>query len=274
MQAWYSRLDMHKLERLFPLVFLLLLLWLCWRLANVFWWIVAPPQIPVVQSVILGSQKPVMPNIVRFALFDEPGQNPQALQNNLPIQLVGVVLATPSYLSSAVLRIENQGNRYRVGETIAETDMQLSEVYWDKVILIQNGARKEIKFGEKSTTANVAAPSYTLPNANKAADSQQAPASGNVIDSAIEKLHKDREHYLNEMGVAAQAGGLAVTDKTPPAVRARLGLQPGDKVVSVNGQAITAATNEAQLLEQIKKTGQAKIEIQRGDQTMTIQQNF
>ncbi|EPK2779245.1 PDZ domain-containing protein, partial [Acinetobacter baumannii] len=53
-----------------------------------------------------------------------------------------------------------------------------------------------------------------------------------------------------------------------------LGLRPGDRIVSLNGQTVGQGQTDVQLLEQARRAGQVKIEIKRGDQVMTIQQNF
>ena len=278
MQHWLSKFELQKLDKLAPIVFFILLVWLCWRLANLFWWVISPPQTPVIQAVVLGSQQPVMPNIVRFSLFEEQGQNPQAQsQSNSPIKLEGVILASPRYLSSVVLRINDKADRYRVGDKVADTGLELADVYWDRAMLREsNGQTREIKFGEESSTANLAPPSSDVNGQNEQPASQQPAVNENqqAIGGAIQQLQQDREQYLDRMGVQAGGNGFEITERTPPALRARLGLKSGDKILSVNGQQIGAGVNEAQVLEQIKKTGQAKIEIQRGDQMMTIQQNF
>lgn len=292
-QQWLDRFELEKLNKIAPVIFFILMLWLCWRLANLFWWFVAPPKAPIVQTVMLGSQQQRMPNIVRFSLFEEQGQNPQAQQQaDLPVKLEGVVLASPSYLSSAVLRINNNASSYRVGETLDDTNMTLAEIYWDRVFIREgSGQTREVKFGEETSTANLPPSDMSLNNASNRAVTSRSTRSvpstrsnnstsrnndspNRAINQAIEKLKQDREQYLGQMGVNNTQNGLEVTDQTPPALRARLGLKPGDKIVSVNGQNLSSGVNEAQLLEQVRQAGQAKIEIQRGDQTMTIQQSF
>ncbi|MGM7389575.1 PDZ domain-containing protein, partial [Acinetobacter baumannii] len=57
-------------------------------------------------------------------------------------------------------------------------------------------------------------------------------------------------------------------------LRNKLGLRPGDRIVSLNGQTVGQGQTDVQLLEQARRAGQVKIEIKRGDQVMTIQQNF
>ena len=77
------------------------------------------------------------------------------------------------------------------------------------------------------------------------------------------------------MGVSATAGGsFEVTARTPVALRNKLGLQPGDRIMSLNGQTVGQGQTEAQLLEQARHEGQVRLEIKRGDQVMTVQQDF
>ena len=286
-QQWLNRFELEKLNKIAPVIFFILMLWLCWRMANLFWWFVAPTKAPTVQSVVLGSQQQRMPDIVRFSLFEEQGQNPQSQQADLPVKLEGVVLASPRHLSSAVLRVNNNASSYRVGETIEDTNMTLVEVHWDRVFIRESsGQTREVKFGDETSTANLPpsdmglnSSSNRTSNAMPSTQPNHATSRNNrspdrAIDQAIEKLKQDREQYLGQMGVNNTQNGFEVTDQTPPALRARLGLKPGDKVVSVNGQNLSSGVNEAQLLEQVRQAGQAKIEIQRGDQTMTIQQSF
>jgi general secretion pathway protein C len=53
-----------------------------------------------------------------------------------------------------------------------------------------------------------------------------------------------------------------------------VGLRPGDRVISVNGQPLGQPQRDAALIEQVKQQRQVQIQIQRGSQTMTIQQSF
>ena len=77
------------------------------------------------------------------------------------------------------------------------------------------------------------------------------------------------------MGVAATGQGYLVTDAMSAALKNRLGLQTGDKVLSVNGQNVGQnPTQDAQLLRQVQQAGQAQIQVQRGDQVVTVRQSF
>ncbi|CAI3127005.1 MULTISPECIES: type II secretion system protein N [Acinetobacter] len=279
MKVWIEKLQQlqwQKLDRLSVIVFAFLILWLCWKLASLFWWVIAPPQMMQFDRVELGSQQPQIPNISTFSLFNEPSAN--AAQENVNLELQGVIVGYPNRFSSAVIKLDNTADRYRVGETIASTSYQLAEVYWDHVILRQgNGSTRELQF--KGLPNGL----YQPPNpeaspANPPTATQQAPSANSTqeaLGQAIQQMQGNREQYLRDMGVSGSSSeGFEVTERTPTALRNKLGLRPGDRIVSLNGQTVGQGQTDVQLLEQARRAGQVKLEIKRGDQVMTIQQNF
>ena len=141
-----KNIELKQLNRAAPVVLLLLILYLCWKLAALFWLLIAPPQAMQLDRVELGSQQPQIPNIGAFSLFQEVGQSAGVVET-ANIILQGVMVASPSYNSSAVLKINDQVDRYRVGEMLANSGFELAEVHWDRVILRRStGATQEILF--------------------------------------------------------------------------------------------------------------------------------
>lgn len=280
MNQWLEKIQQvnwKQADRIAPLFLVLLILYLCWKLANIFWLLVAPPQVMQLDRVELGSQQPQVPNISSFALFQEAGRT-AAAEDTVNLILQGVVVGYPNQFSSAVIKVNDQSDRYRVGENIAPTSYQLAEVYWDRVVLRQsNGATRELQFKgmENGLDQSIVPPVATtsLPMNNQTTPPMPSQEQ-NALGQAVQKIQEDRDQYLKDMGVNAASGGYEVTARTPAALRSKLGLQPGDRIMSLNGQAVGQGQNDAQLLEQARREGQVKIEIKRGDQVMTIQQNF
>ncbi|OEC89583.1 type II secretion system protein N [Acinetobacter sp. YK3] len=271
-----QQLRWQKLDKLSGLILALLILWLCWKLASLFWWVVAPPQPMQFDRVELGSQQAQVPNISSFALFNEPAA--ASADDNVNLELQGVLLGHPNHLSSAVIKMNDTAERYRVGETVGSTSYQLSEVYWDHVILRQgNGATREVKFkgldnGLYQPAAPVLNNGSSVPPAAAPAPAQNSPQS--ALGQAIQQMQDNREQYLKNMGVSNGGDGYEISDKTPSNLKNTLGLRSGDRILSINGQTVGQGLNEVQLLEQVRREGHAKIEIKRGDQVMTIQQSF
>lgn len=263
-------LNLKQFECIAPLCLMLLILALCWKLAGLFWLWVAPPQVMQMPRVELGSQQPQVPNITNFALFAEQSKNPADDQLNL--QLQGVVVGQPSQFSSAVIKANNVAERYRVGENIEGSAYYLSEVYWDRAILKNNsGQTRELFFQGIDNLDQQIVPPATAPVAAPAVSQEQQ-----ALGQAVQNLQQDREQYLKDLGVNTNntGQGYQVTEQTPAALRSRLGLQAGDQIMSLNGQTIGQGQNDAQLLERARREGQVKIEVKRGDRIITVQQNF
>ena len=275
-----KNIELKQIDRAAPVVLLLLILYLCWKLAALFWLLIAPPQAMQLDRVELGSQQPQIPNIGAFSLFQEVGQSVGAIETT-NIILQGVVVASPSYNSSAVLKINDQVDRYRVGEMLANSGFELAEVYWDRVILRRStGATQEILFKGLENGLNqpivpeTSASSSSMPAMPSNSGMPEQPSPQNEIGRAIQQMQENKDQYLQNMGVSAADGSYEVTSRTPAALRNRLGLRPGDRILSLNGQTLSQGQTEAQLLEQARREGQVKLEIKRGDQVMTIQQDL
>ncbi|MEG0827794.1 MAG: type II secretion system protein N [Acinetobacter sp.] len=280
MNDWVEKiqqLNWKQADRIAPVLLGLLIVYLCWKLANIFWLVLAPPQVMQIERVELGAQQTSVPNISSFALFQETGRT-AAADENINLILQGVVVGYPSQFSSAVIKVNDMADRYRVGENIANSAYQLAEVYWDRIVLRQsNGTIRELKFkGIENGLDQTIVPPVTSPSGSADAQSTETAQNqqSNALGQAVQKIQQDREQYLKEMGVNTAGEGYEVTSNTPAALRTKLGLQPGDRIVSLNGQAVGQGQNDAQLLEQARREGQVKLEIKRGDQVMTIQQNF
>lgn len=123
-----------------------------------------------------------------------------------------------------------------------------------------------------------------LPNPNGMGGGASAKGSNNsgtsnnaqaAIGNAAASLQQNPASYLSQMGVAATGQGYLVTDGMPSGLKNRLGLQTGDKVLSVNGQSVGQnPSQDAQLLQQVQRQGQAQIQVQRGEQVVTVRQSF
>lgn len=278
-----EQISWKKTEHIAPIVLFLLILALCWKLASIFWWVIAPPQVMQPEQVSLGSQQVQVPNISSFSLFNEVGTN-SAADDSVAMVLQGVVVSYPARFSSAVIKVKETAERYQVGDTIEGTSYSVSEVYWDHIVLSQNGSNtKELRFTGLDSLYqplpnNASGQNVSTPSANPEQTSQmpsQTNPTQNALGQAIDRMNENREQYLKNMGVNTNSGqGYEVTDQTPAALRNKLGLRSGDRILSLNGQSVGQGQNDVQLLEQAKREGKVKIEIKRGDQVMTIQQSL
>lgn len=273
----FEQIQWQKLDGAAPFILLFMILLLCWKLASILWWVVAPPQLIQPEQVVMGSKQIQVPNISTFSLFYETGAQTSSADDQVEMRLQGVVVSSPSSGSTAVIKVGETAESYVIGQLVAGTAYRLAAVYWDNVVLKHNnGSTKVLKF---SGIGNLYQPQPDQDDQGQSNDVPPIvaapPSSQSAIGQAIEQMTDDREEYLKKMGVNTSGGqGYEVTEQTPAALRSKLGLKAGDRILSLNGKSVGQGQSDVQLLEQAKREGQVKIEVKRGDQVMTFQQNL
>ncbi|MBU2378363.1 MAG: signaling protein, partial [Alphaproteobacteria bacterium] len=71
------------------------------------------------------------------------------------------------------------------------------------------------------------------------------------------------------MGVTATAQGYRIGPNPSPELR-RFGLQPGDVIETLNGQAVGDTATDQQLFESARSAGQARVVVVRGGRRLTL----
>lgn len=270
------RVQWQLLNPMAPWLLVAVLLWLCWQVAAVIWLIAAPPQPPLVRDVALQSQPNSVPNLSAVQLFkvERPDLSASntAAELNVPMRLQGVMLSQPASGSSAMILLSGFADRYRIGQSLKDVQLEVVAVSWDSVQLRRpDGRLVTLKFGDDNPMTNQPSPVLSTPSV---AVSNPSARIDSALADAQSQLSSNPASYLTRMGLAATGQGYEVTAGAPANIRNQMGLRPGDRIVSVNGQALGQPQNDARLLEQIRQTRSAQIEIQRGEQTLTIQQSF
>lgn len=269
--------------------------WLAWTAARLLWLLLAPPLAPALPDAALqNSVNVAADNSNLFAIFAEPESAVAALQPPPNIILKGVLLAIPDSSSSALLDINGEVKNYRINDNLQNSGYTLVAVDWNAVVIadasdtqtvismadsmpLDQTDRAANAIGNQRLSNNTMNSALPLPNepADNNPDTSDMSTPISPIDEAITELQENPSDYLSRMGVMATGEGYQVTDAMPSQVRNRLGLESGDKVLTVNGQ--TIGNNPAQdsgVLQQAQQAGEAQIEVQRGDQVITIRQQF
>ena len=293
---------MDIINRFSAWLLLVAIIWLCWVAARLLWLILAPPIAPAlpIQS-IQNNSNTTADNSNLFAIFADSEATAVALQPPPNVLLKGVLLAIPDSLSSAMLDVNGEVKNYRIGDSLKDSGFTLIAVDWNAVIIAdaadqqtvismpealpldQRGLDTNAIANSRLPNSNGSNNSLPLPEGNaiaidnpmaNAADAKPKDANS-AIGEAVTALKENPASYLSSMGVMASGEGYQVTAAMPSGLRNRLGLEAGDKVLSVNGQ--TVGSNPAQdagVLQQVQQSGEAQIQVQRGDQVITIRQQF
>lgn len=289
----------NTLNRFSGWLLLLAIGWLCWTAARLLWLLLAAPLAPTLPLAPLKNTSTSGKDYSSlFAIFADPDPIAAVVQPPPNISLKGVLLAIPDNMSSALLDVDGEVKNYRIGDPLKDSDYTLIAVDWNEIIIADaNDKQTVISMPEampldqsammagavsnqrlpNSDTLPVVPQSAQNPDMEPAAASSDSDESSpqSAIEEAVTALQDNPASYLSRMGVMASGESYQVTAAMPAKLRNRLGLEPGDKVLTVNGQSVgNNPAQDAGLLQQVQQTGEAQIEVQRGDQVITIRQQF
>ncbi|MGE6572178.1 type II secretion system protein N [Psychrobacter namhaensis] len=275
---------------------LLAIAWLCWTAARLLWLLLAAPLAPALPLAPLQSSSASDKDYSGlFAIFSDPDPVTAAVQPPPNVGLKGVLLAIPESLSSALLDVNGEVKNYRIGDDLKDSHYTLVAVDWNSVIIADAndkqtvismpeampldqsamlaGAVSNQRLPDISMLPTAPQPAQDIGTESTETGSESNPQS--AIEEAVTALQENPASYLSRMGVMAAGESYQVTAAMPSKLRNRLGLEPGDKVLTVNGQSVgNNPAQDAGVLQQVQQAGEAQIEVQRGEQVITIRQQF
>ena len=266
---------------------------LTWRLAG---WDDGRSEVAVAESLapLGGAAAPGadadVARIVSLAPFGgatAPGDVPSA--SALGLVLKGVIMAYPPSASTALISVgEGPATIYGIGQTPVG-DAVIESIEVDHVILSSGSTRQRLDFPEPvmvdPATVSGATPGagITVTPAGPPPPSPQAAAalaaSSPIATAAAAAQPAPRQADTGATpNVAAAAGAAGVTatasgyriGPNPSAEIRRFGLQPGDVIETLNGEAVGNAGLDQSLIERARQSGQARVVILREGRRLTV----
>jgi general secretion pathway protein C len=220
--------------------------------------------------------------------------------SNLNIKLRGVFAGGGTETGFAIVNAGGRDQATRIGGEVVP-GVTLEAVHAGHVVLRRAGALERVNLEERVSAQG---PSAALPRLAQATSpaprSPPAPATGAATpppqSSSPGARFKRPEPYApvgdvpTEPAPPAPASapvpapkapaprplsggppqGLVIQDVPPGSMLERIGLQPGDVVRSVNGEAVTSEADVARVLQQRGMQGSFTAEVQRGGMTVPI----
>lgn len=261
------------------------------ELAALTWRVVAPE--PVLLAAPSQSsaqqQNKTVAGTAQYHLFGEVGAEPlpevseetSAPDTRLRLQLLGVTRATKPESSSAIIApYGGEGDFYRVG-SLVQGSTRLAAVYDNRVILDTNGKLETLKF-EEATNTGVTATMVNTPDRRQPAASantnrrssirerlNNVKTPGEFMEMVSEEVARNPNSAISQLGLENTENGQGYRVRQGSVLTA-LQLQPGDIVLSVNGQTLGNPETDQVLLEQVSTSGSARIEVQRGNNRFVV----
>lgn len=254
-----------------------------------FTWQVLSPQVLILAEPSRGSAASQTSNsqesIADFHVFGdatvqvvEVPKQVNAPKTRLRLELLGVLAGPKGKTSSAIIAPKGgSGDYYRVGDTV-QGRTKLAAVEADQVILDTNGKLETLKFEEKrrqQTIKKTAAKRRTTAR-NKSKKSlrdrfRKVRSASEAVDLIKGEVENDPQAALSQLGLEpAGDGKQGYKIANSGSMLTQLGLQPGDVILSVNGQTLGNMSDDQLLLDQVTASGQARLEIQRGNRRFVV----
>ena len=247
------------------IVMVVLVLVLAYQLAYWTWVFVAPPRV----AAPAATQPAIdLAAIARLFGATAPGG---AAKSGSSLKLKGVIAPTPGIEGSAIF--SSGGARdsavYLDGEV--EPGLKLVEVHPDHVIVSRAGVHGRIDLeaprgtGASPRTGPGKASSFRLNVARTGSNNYSL--SRKELDDALRD--PGQLNFLGAIGTPPR-GGVRMELAPPGSLAQKLGLQPGDVIKKLNGQAVASAGDLARLYTQFASLSLIQAEIQRGQSTLQL----
>jgi general secretion pathway protein C len=247
-------------------VMVALVLALAWQLAYWTWTFLAPPSTPpALPRAEAGVDLAAAARLFGGAASATPG----AAVSASGLRLKGVVAPTPGVAASAIFSTGGARDlSVFVGGEI-QPGLKLSEVHPDHVIVSRAGLPERVDLEARRSVAPAAASprqgGFRLNVSRTAANAFSL--SRKELDDALRD--PNQLNYLGQIGVPP-GGGARIEAAPPGSLAQKLGLQPGDVIRRVNGQAIASTGDLARLYTQFNTLSSIQAEVARGGNTLRL----
>ena len=202
-------------------------------------------------------------------------------ETTLSLTLEGTFVASDDR-SHSIAFISNRDSRarareYRVGDAVASF-AEIEEIHPRFVVISRAGERELLTFEIDRVFSEPPLNATTEPNAGfrEPAGSMRTPLlqTPSVRELDPKRLQEATIDDLKTLGLTEIQTGdgamLAISDSSGTSPLARLGMQPGDIVMSVNGHSLDALRNDEKLIEKVRDSNTARLGIKRADRTFFL----
>jgi general secretion pathway protein C len=244
-----------------------LVLLLAWQLAYWTWRFAAP----VTNDSRAAAAERAVDLDIAARLFGGQRTPSSAALSSLPgLKLKGVVAPTPGTVAAAIFARPGARDVAVFIDGEVQSGVKLAEVHPDHVIVTRAGARERIDL-ETARSAVSSLPQGGRLVGFKLNVTRSGANNFSLSRKELDDALRDPNQlgYLGQIGVPP-GGGVRMEAAPSGSLASKLGLQPGDIIRKVNGQAVASPGDLARLYQQFATLSQVQAEVQRGTSTLQI----
>lgn len=283
-----------------------LVLWLCYSLAQLFWLVVPTPAIPTpplnlsntglfADSTERATAHVDIEELKALDLFGEgaaeeqtaaapvSGIEQEAVDTNLQLTLHGAIPSSNPDRATAIIGDGRRQVSFRAGEelSIGPRGVRLAKVLPDRVILDNNGRYETLwLYGNQNTTASTsAAPQLRTAPAAPSPAVRRGPRprsdagplqldEGVISEEQVQMVTDVMNVSMHREG--GQLIGFRIRPKGNPELFEELGLRPNDIVTAVNNIGLDDTSRAMEVYRSLQQESRATLEILRDGTTITV----
>lgn len=237
-----------------------------------------PVEAPPEASTRQGAEIPI-DRIAAMHLFGEPSKDaaPKSetlSETKLSLVLHGVFVADKADASSALISQRNNNPKlYAVADRLPG-NARLEEVYRDRVVVSRGGVRENLSFkredqiirpgtGARRANTDRAGSSSRLAKSSPAARGNPRSLIARTLAKHRDEIDRDPRKFIETLGLTlSERGGYVLGTFADNDA----GLEPGDRLLSLNGKPVGNPEEDRRHLEQILAGRSVEIQLQRGEQ--------
>jgi general secretion pathway protein C len=283
----FSNADSASVNRFLPpMVSLLLVVLIAWQLAKTIWMLVPGSAIGVIVPMPDSMPQPISASPVSadankiatshlFGVADEKQGAPTLISapnddladtRLINLTLNGTVASEiPNYSVAIISDGGKDQEVYIIGESVGNNAI-LHAVYADRVVLNENGILTNLKLPREFKNAPVATRRQAMTVSRQSVNNTKSMQS--VVTQNLTKLTDVIRPTPYRVG--GQQVGFRVYPGRDRRQFAALGLRPGDIIKSIDGQALSDASQAMQIFQSLGSAEQVTVTIERDGQSESL----
>lgn len=206
----------------------------------------------------------------------------QVVKTSLQLQLEGIIKADDPAESEAIIAIDNRSKRYKSGAKLpVATGVYLREIFWDRIILENNGRREELPLytSEMYQQHRFVVPAEGGEGAEKPSSAVIDRSSDAAVTGMLGRYRQELQRDPNSVNQFLEVSPRTLDGTLQGyAIRAlgrredfrSLGLQDGDIVTHVNGVELTDMRRAMELYRGMGELEDVRVQLIRGGQVQEI----
>ena len=283
----FSNADSASVNRFLPpMVSLLLVVLIAWQLAKTIWMLVPGSAIGVIVPMPDSMPQPISASPVSadankiatshlFGVADEKRGAPTLISapnddladtRLINLTLNGTVASEiPNYSVAIISDGGKDQEVYIIGESVGNNAI-LHDVYADRVVLNENGILTNLKLPREFKNTPVATRRQAMTVSRQSVNNTKSMQS--IVTQNLTKLTDVIRPTPYRVG--GQQVGFRVYPGRDRRQFAALGLRPGDIIKSIDGQALSDASQAMQIFQSLGSAEQVTVTIERDGQSESL----